>query len=165
MLEDIFRKKGLAATGLRGHAAEDNPAAQDDLRIAREEVIRNRNEIEGRQRSRTVVFFWNAADEHLGQRAGRQFAQPALQAAAELVSLRQIAKHFRFDLFVFEDFFQQVLDVVNFTGDESEELLKSPMLFASNLAVENVVEEELRHHGRDHDVDFPSRQMYQHAFQ
>ena len=39
------------------------------------------------------------------------------------------------------------------------------MLLARDLPVEDVVEEELIHHRRDHHVDLPPRQVDQHALE
>ena len=66
---------------------------------------------------------------------------------------------------VFERLFEEVLDFVNVLSDETDELLETAVFFARDLAVKDVVEEELFHHRRDHDVDLASRQMHEHGFQ
>jgi hypothetical protein len=66
---------------------------------------------------------------------------------------------------VLEDLFEQVLQVEYVVGDEADELLEAAVFFAGDLAVEDVVEEKLRHHGRDHLVDLPPGEVDQHALQ
>ena len=52
---------------------------------------------------------------------------------------------------------------IDLVGDEADELLEPAMLFAGDLSVEDVVEEELVHHRRDHHVDLAPGQVDQHA--
>ena len=140
MFEDILGEERLAAPGLCGHAAKNHAAAEDDLGVTGEEIVRHWHEIERGQRTRSIALLRNAADQHFGQRRGRLLPKTTLQPTAEFVSLGKIAKHFALDLIVFKDFFQQVLDVIDLAGYESEELLKAAMLFTSDLAVKNVIE-------------------------
>src|SRR3954463_14844059 len=79
--------------------------------------------------------------------------------------MREIAHDQLFDLVVFQRFLEEVLHVEHIIGDEAEELLKPSMFLARDLPVQDVVEEELRHHGRHHHVDLAPRQMDQHALE
>ena len=79
--------------------------------------------------------------------------------------LGEVANDAAFDVIVDEHFFEKIFDVVNLVGDEADDLLKSPMLLTRDLAVQNVVKQELRHHRRDHHVDLAPRQMHEHALQ
>ena len=54
-----------------------------------------------------------------------------------------------------------MLDLEDLVGDVAQHLLESPVLLARPLAVEDVVEEQLLHHGRDHPVDLRPRQVDQ----
>src|SRR5688572_12942132 len=66
---------------------------------------------------------------------------------------------------VVEHFLEQILDVENVVGDEANELLEPAVLLARDLSVEDVVEEKLGHHGRDHFIDLTPGEVDQHALQ
>ena len=79
--------------------------------------------------------------------------------------LRHVADDAPPQLLVVEHFLEQILDVVDVGRDESDELLEPAMLLARDLAIKNVVEKELIHHGRDHHVDLAPGQVDQHALE
>ena len=70
-----------------------------------------------------------------------------------------------FNVLVLKHFLEKVLHFDDLGGDEADELLKAAMLLARDLAVEDVVEQELIHHGRDHHVDLAPGEVDQHALE
>ena len=66
---------------------------------------------------------------------------------------------------VVEDLFQKILDVVNLIRHEPKDLLKSPVFLARELPEQDVVEQQLRHHRRHHDVDLAPGQMHENALE
>src|ERR1051326_5852982 len=86
---ELDRQHSRAAR-LRGHAANDDAVAEDHLRVAGEEEIRDGVELELRQLA-AAFLARQAADQHLGQRARGLLAQPIRQAAREAVAAREVA--------------------------------------------------------------------------
>ena len=107
----------------------------------------------------------DAADQRLRENRRRPFEELRGELASENAAPGHVANDAAADLFIFEDFFEQVLDVVNIRCDESDQLLEAPMLLARDLPIKNVVEEELIHHGRDHHVDLAPGEVDQHALE
>ena len=68
-----------------------------------------------------------------------------------------------FDILVLEDLLEQILQVEHLVGDEADQLLEAAVLLARYLPVEDVVEEKLRHHRRDHQVDLAAGKVDQDA--
>src|SRR5207244_7432827 len=147
-----------------GHAADHDTVAEDDLRVAGEEEIRDRVELELRQLAASLLAR-QAADQHLRERARGLLAQPVREAAREAVAPGEIANDQLLRLLILKHFLEEILRVEDVVGDEADELLEAPVLLAGHLAVEDVVEEELRHHRRDHDVDLAPREMHEDALQ
>src|SRR5205823_11341165 len=100
-----------------------------DLRVAGEEKIRDRVELELRQLAAPLLAR-QAADQHLGERARRLFAQPIGEAAREAVAPGEIADDQLLRLLVFEHFLEEILRVEDVVGDEADELLEAPVLLA-----------------------------------
>jgi len=165
ILEDVFRQERLATPGLRRHRRDDDAAADHDLRIAHEKKIRDREHVELWQLARLLVFARDAGNQNFGERRRRTIAQSAHELRLQVIPLAEVADDSRFDFFVFEDFFEQILQFHDVVGDEPDQLLKPAMLFARDLTVKDVVEEKLIHHRRHHEVDLPAGKMDQDTLQ
>src|SRR5260370_10433799 len=155
VFENIFRQQRLAPSRTRRHSADHDARSEDDLRIAREEIIRNRRQIETWQLARVLSLVRNSTDENLGQRGRLLLGERGRQPASEFVALREIANDRAARLLVVEDLFKQILDVIDLIRDETQQLLKTTVFFARELSEQDVIKQQLGHHGRHHDVDFP----------
>ena len=81
--EDVLRQQRLAPPRLRGHAADHDAVADDDLRIAHEKVVRHGKQVEGRQFALAVAFVRDAADQRLREDRRRPVEKLRGQLAAE----------------------------------------------------------------------------------
>ena len=165
ILEDVFRQQRFAAARLRRHRRDHDAVADDDLRIAHEEVVRNGKKIERRQIACLLSLVRNAADQNLHELGRFPVVEPRRQAPRQVIPFREIAHDGALHVVVLEDFFEEIGDLVHVIRDEPDELLEPAMFFARDLPVKDVVEEELRHHRRDHDVDLAPGQMHEHALE
>src|SRR5436190_2022208 len=80
-------------------------------------------------------------------------------------ALREIDNDLVLGLFVLEDFLEKILDVEDFLGDVAHQLLKTAMLLARDLPEEDVVEQQLGHHRRNHHVDLASGKVDEDALE
>ena len=140
IFEDVLRQQGFAATRAGRHSAQHHPRSEDDLRVAREEVIRDRGEIESGQLARILLLVRDSADQNFRQRRRFLVGQRGCQPAPELVAFGEVTDDRALRLLVRKNLFQEVLDVVNLIGNEAHQLLKPPVFLARNLAEQDVVE-------------------------
>ena len=75
ILEDVLRKQRFASSRLCRHRGDDDAVADDDLRIAHEEKIRDRKQIECRQIAALLFLVRNSADQDFGERRWRLIEQ------------------------------------------------------------------------------------------
>jgi hypothetical protein len=91
--KDVLGQQRLAPPRLRGHRRHRRRVAEDDLRVAHEEEVRDREEIELRQLARALV----ARDPAMSTpRAHRGLLQQLRRARPQSVALREIAHDARF---------------------------------------------------------------------
>jgi hypothetical protein len=64
-----------------------------------------------------------------------------------------------------QDILEKILDLEDLVGDVAQDLLEAAVLLAGAVAVEDVVEEQLLHHGGDHPVDLGPRQVHEDRLQ
>ena len=103
----------------------------------------------------------DSGDQRRGELLRRQVAQPKLHVGAPPERLAEVVQDRAALLGHLKDVLEQILDLEHLVGHVAENLLKTAMLLAGAVPVEDVVEQQLLHHGRHHAVDLRPGQVDQ----
>ena len=157
--EDVAGEQRLAQARRRRHGAADRPLADDDQRVALEEVVGDRRQgVELRGRGRDLGGrLLDAGDQGRGQLLGGQVPEPVVHVRSPAEGLAEVVQDRAALLGDLEDLLEKVLDLEHLVGDVAEDLLEAAVLLAGPVAVEDVVEEQLLHHRGHHPVDLRRR--------
>ncbi len=160
--EDRARQQRLAVAGGRGHRREDDAAPDDDLRVALEAPVGQGRELVELVHPEAVVrrIQAHAAHEHVDQFGRRGRNEPLACGGRQVLGHGVEDVRARFS--VRQRLRQQVLREQQLRAKELQHALEAAVLLARAVAEEDVVEEQLLHHRRDHAVDFRSRLVDQH---
>ena len=155
--EDRARQQRLAVAGGRRHRREDDAVPDDDLRVALEAPVGQGRELVELVHSEAVVrrVQAHAAHEHVDQVGRRGRGEPLARGGRQV--LGDGVEDVRARFLVRQGLGQQVLREQQLRAEELQHALEAAVLLARPVAEEDVVEEQLLHHRRDHPVDFRSR--------
>ncbi len=163
MGEERAREERLALARLGRHRGDHHAVADHDQRVALEEVVGERRQLERAAAERLGVGGARPLDQAGGELRRRQVRQArqevrgdgvlALELGEQLAARRRARQHVG----------EQVLAVQHLDAGLPHHGAEQVVLVARLLAVEDVVEEELLHHRRRHPVDLPPGPVHQDA--
>jgi hypothetical protein len=149
----------------RCHGREHYAVTDDELRIPLKAPVRYRHDVEQFLAEQVVALLIPAhtRGQHVDQLPRTRVAQPTADGRRHVIQDRlqqpvTCALHG-------QRLHQQLARFQHFNAECSEQPHEAVMLFARPLTEENVVEQELVHHGRHHVIHFRTRRVHQHALQ
>ena len=159
------RQQRLAVARGGRHRTEDHALSQDDLGVALETPV-------GQGRHPVELVRLDPAGHVLLAVSGDQHRRQGLRVERVQVLALTVGKVAQEDLddpvargLLLQGLHQQVGSVVHLDAEQLEDPPERRMLLASPVPVEDVVEEELLHHRRDHAVDLGPRFVDQRSAQ
>ncbi len=165
MLEQQRRQQRLTEAGAGGHRRDHHPTADDELRVALEEVVGHRVESE-RPPARAAA---RGGQPHPSDQSGRelrrrQVGKPRGHLGRRLQHL-DAGERPPPGLLALEQLRQQPAGDQHLHPGPPQHPPEDAVLAARGVAVEDVVEQQLTHHPRHHQVDLGPGIVHQHPAQ
>ncbi len=148
------REQGLAPARWSRHGRERDVLSHHDLRVALKAQVRDGGNLEQLLDlgARVRVLHAHALDECLRQRGSVAGVEPFEQSARQRISKRVENPTARF--LARQRLRQERLQLQDLDAEQLEHAAKALMLFARRVTEQDVVEEQLFHHARNHEIDF-----------